>query len=129
MLNKFKIIITLSFLMLIALISSCKKDAGVGGKNSISGVISFKNGVSGNNDSAPMAWVSIAHGTNEATSSFNQTILTDANGNYKIEGLNKGSYFIKAGYTDTNGFIYTNDGVGVIFENKKKNLEVNIILE
>ncbi|MDO9000388.1 MAG: carboxypeptidase-like regulatory domain-containing protein [Bacteroidota bacterium] len=125
-----KIIIAFSFLIFFILIGGCKKKAaGVGGKNSISGTINFKNGTSGNNEAAPLAWVSIAYGTNEATSSFDQTILTDASGSYKIEGLNKGDYFIKAGYTDVNGFSYTNSGVGLTFENKKKNLEVNIVLE
>lgn len=126
---KFKIIISLGFLLLIAFISGCKKEAGVGGKNSISGTINFKNGASGNNDAAPMAWVTIAYGTNETTATVDQTILTDVNGKYKIEALNKGKYFIKAGYTDVNGFYYSHPGVGVTFENKKKHLEVNIVLE
>lgn len=127
---KIKLLIPICFLILFASLSSCKKKvAGPGGKNTISGTIRFKNGASGNNDTAPMAWVSIAYGTNEATTSFDQTIVTDANGNYKIEGLNKGNYFIKAGYTDVNGFTYANSGVGVVFENKKKSLDVNIILE
>jgi len=127
---KMKPIISLCFLILFAFIGSCKKKAaGPGGKNTISGTIRFKNGVSGNNDAAPMAWVSIAYGTNEATSTFDQTLLTDADGNYKIEGLNKGNYFIKAGYTDANSFSYSNSGVGVTFENKKKSLDVPIILE
>jgi len=126
---KTKITILL-FLFLSIFIGSCKKkEAGPGGKNNISGVIRFKNGLTGNNDVAVNATVSIAYGTNETTSTFDQTILTDANGNYKIDGLNKGSYFMKAGYTDINGFIYSNSGVGIIFENKKKNLEVNITLE
>jgi hypothetical protein len=123
-----KLIISL-FLFLVATIGGCKKkEAGIGGKNTISGVIRFKNGSTGNNDVASKAWVSIAYGTNETTTTFDQTILTDANGQYKMEGLNKGNYFIKAGYTDVNGFTYTNAGVGITFENKKKTLEVNIIL-
>ncbi len=127
---KMKILIAFSLLILFAFIGSCKKkEAGPGGKNTISGTIRFKNGLSGSNDAAPMAWVSIAYGTNEATSTVDQTILTDASGNYKIEGLNKGNYFIKAGYTDANGFSYTNSGVGVRFENKKKTLDVSITLE
>ncbi len=127
---KIKLLIPLCFLVLFAFLGGCKKNtAGPGGKNTINGTIRFKNGASGNNDAAPMAWVSIAYGTNEATSSFDQTIITDASGNYKIEGLNKGKYFIKAGYTDTNGFSYSNSGVGVVFENKKKSLEVSITLE
>ena len=127
---KIKLILTLSTLIFFALVVSCKKKAaGPGGKNTISGTIRFKNGSSGNTDVAALAWVSIAYGTNEATTQFDQTIRTDASGNYKIEGLNKGSYFIKAEYTDKNNFSYFNSGVGVTFENKKKNLEVNIILE
>ena len=126
---KFKIIIAFCSLILFAFIGCKKKEAGPGGKNSINGTVTFKNGANGNNDAASMAWVSIAYGTNEATSSFDQTILANIDGSFKIEGLQKGSYFIKAGYTDGNGFTYNNAGVGVTFENKKKNLEVNIILE
>jgi hypothetical protein len=126
---KSKIVIVLSFLMMHVFIAGCKKEAGTGGKNTISGTVSYKNGVTGNNDAAPMATISIAYGTSEATSTFNQTILTDADGKYSIEGLQKGKYFIKAGYTDAHGFNYTTPGHGVTLENKKNNIEVNITTE
>lgn len=116
-------------LVLVLFFVGCKKEAGPGGKNTISGTVVFKNGVSGTNDAAGMATVRIAYGTNEATESFNQTILTDAAGKFKIEGLNKGKYFIKASYQDGNGFNYSNPGYGITIENKKKTIEVNIILE
>jgi hypothetical protein len=127
---KLKVIIGLSFLLLLSIIGGCKKKvAGAGGKNSITGSVLFKNGVSGINDPATKARVSIAYGTKEVTSAFDQTILTDADGSYKFEGLNNGDYFIKAEYTDANGFNYNDPGISISFENKKKNLEVNIILE
>lgn len=116
-------------LMLALCFVGCKKEAGPGGKNTISGTVVYKNGVSGTNDAAGMATVRIAYGTNEATESFNQTILTDEAGKFKIEGLNKGKYFIKASYQDGNGFNYSNPGYGITIENKKKNIEVNITLE
>lgn len=116
-------------LMLTLFFTACKKEAGTGGKNTISGTVVFKNGVTGTNEAAGMATVRIAYGTNEATESFNQTILTDEAGKFKIEGLNKGKYFIKASYQDGNGFNYSNPGYGITIENKKKTIEVNITLE
>lgn len=116
-------------LMLALFFTACKKEAGPDGKNTISGTVVFKNGATGTNDAAGMAAVRIAYGTNEATESFNQTILTDEAGKFKIEGLNKGKYFIKASYQDGNGFNYSNPGYGITIENKKKTIEVNITLE
>lgn len=122
-------VIVLSFFVMIALLGGCKKAAGPGGKSLITGSVVFKNGVTGSNDVATTATVSIAYGTNEATSIVDKTLVCDADGKFSFEGLNKGNYFIKAGYTDSHGFNYTTPGYGVTFKNKKKNLEVNIILE
>ena len=119
----------LSFLLTCAFIIACKKDAGPGGKNSIKGIVYFKNGVTGNNDPAALSTVYISYGTSETTSSFNQTILTDNDGNYTFAGLNKGSYFIKAGYTDANGFKYVTQGFGILIKNKKDEIQLNIVLE
>ena len=126
---KLKLTILFSALMLLVFFTGCKKKAGPGGKNSISGSIIFKNGTTGNNDAAPMATVSIAYGTNESTTTFDQAILTNPDGTFIFNGLNKGKYFIKAGYTDSHGFYYTSSGYGIIFEKKKSDLEVNINLE
>lgn len=116
-------------LVLIISFTFCKKEAGPGGKNTINGTVVYKNGVTGNNDIAALASVSVAYGTNVATEKFNQTILTDGQGKFKLEGLNKGKYFIKASFTDGNGFDYITPGYGIDIENKKKTVEVNIILE
>jgi hypothetical protein len=122
--------IVIAFYLFIALIfSGCKKEAGLGGKNMISGTVFFKNGNTGNNDPAPTATVGITYGGMESSSSFDQTIVAGSDGAYRFEGLRKGEYFIKAGYTDEHGFHYTTPGYGIVFENKKKSLEHNIVLE
>lgn len=111
------------------LFGACKKEAGPGGKNTIKGTVQFKNGVSGNNDAAPRAEISIAYGSNSSTSSFDQTILADSDGTYKFEALRKGDYFIKATFTDEYGFKYSNAGSIVNFNHRKKEAEVNMVLE
>ena len=123
-----KHIIAFCFLVTLFL-GACKKPAGPGGKNTIKGTVQFKNGASGKNDAAPMAEVSIAYGSNASTASFNQTILTNSDGTYKFEALRKGDYFIMATYTDEHGFKYSNPGSVVTFTHRKKEAEVNIVLE
>jgi hypothetical protein len=117
------------FVFITLILLACKKEAGPGGKNTIAGKVSYKNGVTGNNDAAPMATVSIAYGTDQSSSSVNQTIVARGDGTYSFEGLRKGKYFVKAGFTDEHGFTYSTSGYGIVFENKKKTLELNIILE
>lgn len=126
---KFKRIIALCFLITLFLFGACKKEAGLGGKNTIKGTVQFKNGASGNNDAAPRAEISIAYGSNGSTSSFDQTILANNDGTYEFETLRKGDYFIKATFTDEHGFKYTNAGSVVTFTHRKKEAEVNMILE
>lgn len=117
-------------LLLVFLLGACeKKSAGPGGHNSVSGGITFKNGVSGNQDGAPYAKVSISYGTDQPTSSFDQTVLADATGRYSIGGLMPGHYFVKAEFSDAHGFKYTCTGTGITFENKDRNIEVNFVLE
>lgn len=115
--------------MWLVIAGACKKQAGPGGKNTISGSVVFKNGVTGNNDAAPMATISIAYGTDEPTTTFNQTILAGDDGKYSFDGLKKGKYFVKASYTDEHGFNYSDAGHGIYFLNNKKNLTVDITLE
>lgn len=119
----------ISYFFIVLILIACKKEAGPGGKNAITGSILYKNGATGNNDAAATATVFIAYGTSEATSVFNQTLLSDVNGKYIIEGLNKGNYFIKAESVDEHGFRYSAQGVGVTLRNKKSKVEVNIVLE
>lgn len=114
---------------IVVFFCACKKTAGPGGKNTICGTVVFKNGVSGSNDLAIMAAVSIAYGTNESTTSFNQTVLTDGEGKFIFDGLNKGNYFIKAAYKDDHGFNYSCNGTGVTIKNKKNKVIADLILE
>lgn len=115
---------------MITIISACeKKTAGPGGQNTIIGTVYYKNGATQNTDVAPKATVSVSYGTNEPNMSFDQTVLTNTDGTYKIEGLTPGKYFIKANYTDEHGFNYNSPGVGVTFNNKDRKAEANIVLE
>lgn len=108
---------------------ACKKDAGIGGKNHIDGTVFYKNGASGNNDPASFSKVSISYGSQGSTSEFDQVILTDDNGKFNFKDLRKGTYFIKAEYSDANGFVYNTPGFVVELNHKKSTVELNITLE
>lgn len=125
---KIKHIIALCFLATFLFVA-CKKPAGPGGKNTIKGTVQFKNGAGGTNDPAAMAQISIAYGSNASTSTFDQTILAGSDGTYKFEALRKGDYFIKATFTDEHGFKYSNAGSVITFSHRKKEAEVNMVLE
>ncbi|MFO0357570.1 MAG: carboxypeptidase-like regulatory domain-containing protein [Sphingobacteriaceae bacterium] len=125
----FTILLKLLIISLLVLFGSCKKEAGPGGKNSISGKVSYKNGVTGGNSTAANATIYIYYGTKTAGTEFNQAIVTDGNGNYKFNSLQKGEYFIKADYRDANGFYYSTTGYAIELNNKKSNLEIDITLE
>jgi hypothetical protein len=109
--------------------ASCKKEAGPGGKNVINGTVHFRNGVSGNEDPAPMAKIFIAYGTDQVTTNFDQTILSNADGSFNIEGLRKGKYFIRSEYTDAHGFVYSAPGYGIEFSQRKRGVDINMVLE
>ena len=125
----FKRIILFCFVSALIIVSACKKEAGLGGKNTIKGTIQFKNGVTGNNDAASKAEISIAYSSNSSITSFNQTILTNNDGTFKFETLRKGDYFIKATFVDENGFSYSAPGAVITFNHRKKEAEVNLLLE
>jgi hypothetical protein len=122
--------IKIIFCVVMALVFfSCRKEAGPGGKNTISGTVHYKNGVSGSEDAASMAKIYITYGTDQSTSSSDQTILSNADGTYKIEGLKKGKYFVRAEYTDEHGFNYTGPDYGVEFNHRKKTANVDLVVE
>ena len=107
----------------------CKKEAGIIGKKVVKGTVYFKNGVTGTNDPAASAVVYVTYGATVASSCYNQTTTTDAGGEYIIKGLQKGDYFITADYTDSHGFKYTTPGYAVTIQNKKNELQLDIVLE
>lgn len=114
---------------IVAGFSACKKEAGVGGKNEINGSVVYYNPATSSNNPAPKATVYITYGSNTAVSQYNQSILTDENGKFIIEGLEKGDYYIRAEYKDQNGFKYSSPGYGIILKNKKNKVELNIVVE
>lgn len=117
------------FLFLVSItVASCKKEAGIGGKKTISGTVHYLNGATNAMDVASGATVMITYGTKTASSNSDQTVVADADGKYHFDGLNKGDYFITAQYTDGNGFTYTTAGYGITAEKKKDALTVDIDL-
>jgi len=123
-----KKIITFLFISTI-FFGSCQKEAGILGKKSLSGTVYYKNGATAINEIAPGAVVKIAYGANAATADFDQFIYADVNGQYKIEGLKKGDYFITAEFTDSHGFNYVTAGYLITIKNKKSDLQLDINLE
>lgn len=119
----------IAFFLLVLVVPSCKKKAGIGGKKTIDGTVTYKNGVSSAFEKANTAIVHIAYGTKSATSSFDQSVVVDAAGTYHFDGLRKGDYFITAEFTDEHGFTYTTAGYGVTVNNKKEKLTVDIKLQ
>jgi hypothetical protein len=116
------------FALLVLITASCKKEAGPGGKKTITGTVRFLNGTSGSMEVANGATVMICYGTTSQCSTYDQEVVADASGVYHFDGLNKGEYFISAKYTDANGFIYTTAGYSVSAENKKETLTLDIEL-
>jgi hypothetical protein len=116
-------------LLLIAGVTSCKKEAGPTGKKIISGSVTYKDAATGNNETAPYAKIFIAYDTKESTETYDMQILSDATGVYSIKGLNKGDYYITASFTDEHGFTYSTPGYAVELNNKKEELKLDFILE
>lgn len=116
------------FIFLVVIASACKKEAGIGGKKTIAGTVYYLNGATNAMEIAANAKVMIAYGTSSASSNYDQTLLTGADGKYHMDGLKRGDYFITAEFTDVHGFTYTTAGYGVTVENKKDELELDIEL-
>jgi hypothetical protein len=126
---KSKFSIAFCLVTIMVLFNACKKEEGPGGKNTIGGTVYFKNGVTGRDDAAPMATISIDYGTDQASTNFDKTILSNSDGTYNFNGLRKGDYFLTASYTDEHGFKYTTKGVLITFNHRKKHAEINFVLE
>lgn len=116
-------------ILLVLTAPSCKKEAGIGGKKTISGIVHYKDGATGAMEIASGATVMICYGTTTYNSAYDQILLADANGSYHIDGLRKGDYFISAEFTDVHGFKYTTAGYGVTVKNKKEELTLDIDLQ
>lgn len=117
------------FILLVLVFAGCKKKAGIGGKKTIYGTVTYKNGVTAAFENANTAIVHIAYGTKNATSSFDQSVAVDEAGSYHFDGLQKGDYFITAEFTDEHGFKYITAGYGITINYKKDKLAVDIELQ
>jgi hypothetical protein len=117
-----------SFMLLILIATGCQKEAGIGGKKTITGIVYFLNGATNAMEIASGATVMICYGTTSQCSSYDQLLVADADGMYHFDGLTKGEYYISATYTDGNGLTYTTAGYSVKVENKKDPLSLDIEL-
>ena len=119
---KFIVVGLLSF-MLLTVVTSCTKDPGFDGKASIKGQVTYPGGA------ADFAIVQIAFDASEATTDFDYTTASDANGNYSINQLAKGDYYIDATYMDNTGFIFNTAGYHVEIGGNKEDVTVDIALQ
>ncbi len=118
-----------AFIFLVLLFPACKKEAGIGGKKTITGTVTYKNGAAGAFETANAATVHIEYGTTTYNSAYDQSVAADSDGNYHFDGLRKGDYFISAEFTDIHGFKYATGGYSVTVKNNKDKLTVNIELQ
>jgi hypothetical protein len=111
-------------LVSLTLSTSCTKDAGFEGKASIKGSVTYPGGA------APFAIVQIAFDTKSATEDFDYTTASDASGNYSINQLSKGDYYVDAQYTDPmTGLTFHTAGYAVEIGGNKEDVTVDIVLQ
>jgi len=109
-------------------ISSCNKDAGFNGNSTITGNVTNASGTA-----VQGAVVSIAFGATAATTTYNYSTVSDANGNYSFNDLNKGNYYVGASYTKyvDQGQSYTlqTGGAVVNLGGNKSSATVNLVVQ
>lgn len=124
--KKFNLLICLIASFTLISLSSCTKEEGPGGKATISGTVTYPDGPA----SGAIVW--IAYGTNESTMSYDHSTVADANGNYELEGLETGDYFIDAELTLYQGEFkveFNTAGYAVTIGEKKADIKLDIELE
>lgn len=114
---------------MVLLFPACKKEAGIGGKKTIYGTVTYKNGATGAFEIANAATVHIAYGTTTYNPAYDQSVVAGVDGTYHFDGLRKGDYFISAEFSDVHGFKYVTGGYSVTIKNKKEKLTVDIKLQ
>jgi len=115
-----------TFIMAIAImfaVTSCNKDEGFEGKASISGKVTYTNGA------AAGAVITVKFGATEATDGYDYSTVSDPSGAYSFQGLQKGSYFVDATYTDANGYTFNTGGYTVEVGAPKSEVTVDIALK
>jgi hypothetical protein len=107
-------------------ISACKKEPGFEGKNMIKGKVSLQGAPAAN------AIVHIAFDKKEATTDYNSSTVTDANGEYSFSALSAGDYFVDAEYTKVTNFgeiTLKSPGATVTIGSKEEEITVDLTLE
>ena len=120
---KFIVVGLLSF-MLLTVVTSCTKDPGFDGKASIKGQVTYPGGA------ADFAIIQVAFDQSTATEDFDYTTAADASGNYSINQLAKGDYYVDAYYTDVlSGLTFNTGGYHVEIGGNKEDVTVDIALQ
>jgi hypothetical protein len=119
---------TLKLIILLAVasiftFSSCSKEPGFEGKNTIKGSVTL-NGAPVKN-----AIVYLAFDTKEVTSTFHASTATDANGNYSFSAVSKGDYYMEAEYTNPMQITFKSGGAKLTIGSKKDDVVVDLILK
>lgn len=102
--------------------ASCSEEVGIDKGTTIKGMVEYVDGA------AAGAHIYIAYGATEATTEFDQVVVADENGNYHIDGLNEGDYYIDAVYTDNLGVEFNSAGYHVFVGGSKEDITVDFEL-
>ena len=114
-----------SMLVLMTLIAftSCKKEPGFEGKNNIKGTITL------NGKPISKAIVYLAFDAKEATTNYNASTVTDAEGKYSFSAVSPGDYFVDAEYTNPMQIKFESAGAKVKIEAKKDVITVDLTVQ
>jgi hypothetical protein len=120
--KKQTIFFAISLMLLFTAFSSCKKE-GTGGKSSISGRVMHHEAA------IPGATIYIKYGAidfpGSNATSYDASVISNAQGDYKFEGLQKGDYYLYGMGYDTSGEL--RGGIAVkIRRNEDKEINVPI---
>lgn len=105
----------------------CKKE-GNGGKKSIVGTVYYYDGVNAINNIAPGATIYVTYGSKKAAGNIDETLTSDAKGEYSIKGLKRDDYFVWAEYTTSHGFEYSTAGHGLSIDANDDKVTLNLRL-
>ena len=91
-----KIILGICTIIALVFTQACKKDEGPGGKAHIHGHVEY------NEDHVENAFVSIWYGaSSNSESAYDDQIVTNSEGEFEFEDLNKGDYYLYSTWIDT----------------------------
>ncbi len=111
-------------LVLLLFLTSCSKDEGVDGKASVSGTVAHHETI------IPYAIVYIQYGSQgfpgSSPSLYEQSVMADKDGNYIIDDLAKGAYYLYATGYDISISDSVFGGIPINIEKRKEQVNTNV---